>query len=86
MPTSAQPQQLGNTHPAGLSATDWQQITAQLPSHVYTPATSLLGTPLIQQAYFKASNTDQSDYFGVSVAMSEITSGLKTQQSHLCPF
>ncbi len=70
MPASAQPHQNGHTPPAGLTATDWQQITAQLPPHAYTPTTPLAGIPLIQQAYFKASNPDPSDSFGVAVAVS----------------
>ena len=46
------------TAPAGLSTADWLAIQAALP------------TAITQQAYLKASNTDASDLFGYSVAVS----------------
>ena len=49
--------------PAGLSADDWAQIKALLP----TPAAA---TPDTQQAYLKASNTEAEDLFGNSVSLS----------------
>lgn len=46
--------------PSGLNATDWKQIRAMLPA----------SAPEIQQGYLKASNTDASDSFGWTVAIS----------------
>jgi hypothetical protein len=43
-----------------LSATDWAQLQALLPA----------GSPPVQQAYLKASNTESNDFFGFSVAVS----------------
>ncbi len=44
----------------GLSSSDWSQVQALL----------LAEAPPAQQAYFKASNTDATDYFGNAVALS----------------
>ena len=48
---------------AGLSADDWAQVRALLP----TPSAL---TPDTQQAYLKASNTDGGDKFGYAVSLS----------------
>ena len=47
---------VGQKIPAGLTAADWSKIQALLPS--------------TQQAYLKASNTGENDWFGRSVAVS----------------
>jgi hypothetical protein len=47
--------------PAGLSAADWAQVKALLPT---------TAVPIQQQAYLKASNTGRTDSFGWPVAIS----------------
>src|SRR5262245_45891712 len=61
--------------PPGLTATDWRQIVTQVEPPAYSPAEAISygqiqGASLAQQAYVKASNTEQFDLFGWSVAAS----------------
>jgi hypothetical protein len=55
------------TVPPGLSGTDWWAIQAQLPP---APAADLRADLPTQHAYIKASNTEEFDQFGYSVAVS----------------
>lgn len=47
--------------PAGLTTEDWSQVQSLLPSPV---------SGMLQQAYIKASNTENNDYFGYSISLS----------------
>ncbi len=59
LPTIAAQAGPGSASPEGLSAGDWRQIQSLLQATL--PA---------QQAYFKASNTEQDDLFGIAVVVS----------------
>ncbi|MBA3544629.1 MAG: FG-GAP repeat protein [Chthoniobacterales bacterium] len=60
-----------DTVPKGLTPSDWKNIRAAYRAHrPHEGQAPIIGDPIAQQAYLKASNTGESDAFGLSVAVS----------------